>query len=199
MPTAPESWENATPVFGIRYPKSNAPARKLPDAFTHIGMDLENALLTDAATPPGMVYTTGTKAARLAASPVKDQIWVETDTGDQYIGTGAAWVAIIAPVVTGVVTPRAGINISGAVHRSGRIVILDVSLSKGTDMAANELVATIPVEFAPNIQVIGGTHLSSGYGLVGTWGSADANGEIHANAPGVAGVRSVAFNLSWIK
>lgn len=41
---APESWENVSPNFGIRYPKTNAPAKYLPDAFQHIGADLDDAL-----------------------------------------------------------------------------------------------------------------------------------------------------------
>lgn len=40
----PESWENVTPNWGIRYPKPNAPAQKLPDAFQHMGTDLDDAL-----------------------------------------------------------------------------------------------------------------------------------------------------------
>lgn len=40
----PESWENVTPNWGIRYPKPNAPAQKLPDAFNHMGTDLDDAL-----------------------------------------------------------------------------------------------------------------------------------------------------------
>ena len=89
MATPPATWENATPVFGIRYPKPNAPAKYLPDMFQHTGLDVEQALLADNAVPPGLNYRTGTRAERLAASPVKDQIWVETDTGGaQYIGTG---------------------------------------------------------------------------------------------------------------
>lgn len=40
----PESWENVTPNWGIRYPKPNAPAQKLPDAFQHMGVDLDDAL-----------------------------------------------------------------------------------------------------------------------------------------------------------
>lgn len=47
----PEPWENATPIFGIRYPKPNAPATKLPDAFGHIGIDVETALQA-ASIPP---------------------------------------------------------------------------------------------------------------------------------------------------
>lgn len=92
----PESWENATPVFGIRYPKPTAPAQKLPDAFTHIGVDLESALVADQATPPGLNYRTGTNAERLAATPTKDLIWVVTDVAGnpKYIGTGTAWVAL---------------------------------------------------------------------------------------------------------
>jgi hypothetical protein len=91
MPTPPAAWESATPVFGIRYPKPTAPAKYLPDMFQHTGVDVEQALIANESVPPGLIYVTGTKAQRLVAPPVKDQVWVETDTGDQYIGTGAAW------------------------------------------------------------------------------------------------------------
>lgn len=90
--TPPASWELATPVFGIRYPKPTAPAQYLPDAFNHIGTDLEAALVADGATPPTLNYRTGTKAERLAAAPTRDLVWVETDTGASYIGTGTAWL-----------------------------------------------------------------------------------------------------------
>lgn len=90
----PEPWENATPVYGIRYPKSNAPAKHIPAAFNHSAIDLETALLTIPSVP-GLNYTTGTNAQRLVATPTKDLIWIETDTGDRFIGTGSAWLELI--------------------------------------------------------------------------------------------------------
>lgn len=96
MPVPPQVWENATPVFGIRYPKPTAPARYLPDAFDHIGVDLESALLADAATPAGLVYVTGTEAERAAAVPARDTIFIVTDMPNdpQYIGTGERWIRL---------------------------------------------------------------------------------------------------------
>lgn len=109
----PESWEYATPVFGIRYPKPSAPAKYLPDAFGHIGTDLETALVADQATPPGLNYVTGTNAARLAATPAKDQIWIVTDVAGnpKYIGTGTAWIAFTAGLETVEYRPSADVFI----------------------------------------------------------------------------------------
>lgn len=52
-PTAPESWELATPKFGIRYPRPTAPAAKLPTAFEHIATDLDTALELGGKEPGG--------------------------------------------------------------------------------------------------------------------------------------------------
>lgn len=88
----PASWENVTPVFGIRWPKPTAPAKNLPDMFGHGFTDVEAALLAAGQVPPSMTYVTGTKAQRQAATPTRNVVWVETDTGDVYVGTGTAWV-----------------------------------------------------------------------------------------------------------
>lgn len=89
----PEAWENATPVYGIRTPKPTAPAKNLPTGFNHIAADLEAALLTIPSVP-GLNFKTGTAAERAAATPTRDEVWIETDTGKYYIGTGSAWIPL---------------------------------------------------------------------------------------------------------
>lgn len=75
----PEPWENATPIFGIRYPKPNAPAVKLPDAFGHLGGDVEAALQA-ASIPP--VISAAVMVAPTAAA--RDDYWgVPTDPAAQ--------------------------------------------------------------------------------------------------------------------
>lgn len=104
MAIPPETWELATPVFGVRYPKPDAPAVKLPDAFSHIGIDLENALIADGGAPPGThVYHAGTDAERIAAPPTLDLVWVVTDVDGfpQYLGTGTEWIDLTVPTGTG--------------------------------------------------------------------------------------------------
>jgi hypothetical protein len=62
----PASWENVTPVYGIRYPKPTAPAMYLPDSFQHTGLDVEAALKQASIPPvtPAPVMVAPTAAAR---------------------------------------------------------------------------------------------------------------------------------------
>lgn len=119
MATPPASWELATPVYGIRYPKPTAPAKYLPDAFGHIGADLESALLADAF-PPNTQFRTGTNAQRLAAPPTKDQVWIETDTGKYYIGTGTAWIPLL--------TAQAGKALLGVFYNGPGQTVFDTNV-----------------------------------------------------------------------
>lgn len=77
---APASWENATPIYGIRYPKPTAPAMYLPDAFAHIGADLEQALRTAdiPAVTPAPVMVAPSAAAR-------DAYWGVPATADDQL------------------------------------------------------------------------------------------------------------------
>ena len=66
MGGTPASWEDATPIYGIRYPKPNAPAVYLPDMFQHTGLDVEAALQAAAIPPanPAPVMVAASAAAR---------------------------------------------------------------------------------------------------------------------------------------
>jgi hypothetical protein len=62
----PETWENATPIYGIRYPKPTAPAMYLPTSFERTGLDVEAALQAASIPPaqPAPVMVAATLAAR---------------------------------------------------------------------------------------------------------------------------------------
>lgn len=66
MGGTPASWELATPVYGIRYPKPTAPAVYLPDMFQHTGLDVEAALQAAQIPPtvPAAVIVAASSAAR---------------------------------------------------------------------------------------------------------------------------------------
>lgn len=75
----PEPWENATPIYGIRYPKPTAPAYQLPTSFQHTGLDVE-AALSAASFPPvqsAAIMVAPTQAAR-------DSYWgIPANTSEQ--------------------------------------------------------------------------------------------------------------------
>jgi hypothetical protein len=172
------AWESATPVFGIRYPKPTAPAKYLPDMFQHTGVDVEQALLTDQTVPPGLAYRTGTKAERLAATPAKDLVWVETDTGDQYIGTGTGSVGTVAPVGGAVLSPGTFLRAAGGLAEFG----FNIAPTTGASWSAATLVATIPVGFRP-VETVSVIHQSynAGFANAVNVGQILTNGEVRVN------------------
>jgi hypothetical protein len=180
MATPPASWELATPVYGIRYPKPTAPARYLPDAFGHIGADLESALLADAF-PPNTQFRTGTNAQRLAAPPTKDVVWIETDTGKYFIGTGTAWIPLLTAqagkALASVFNGTGGAQTLGATNIDlGGVTFalvlpsaMDIKLSWGLQVYANNTAAVLVTEILD-----GGASLFAGFSAGN--GSASAAG-----------------------
>lgn len=197
----PESWELATPVFGIRYPRPTAPARKLPDAFQHIGVDLESALLADSATAPGLNYRTGTNAERLAAPPIKDQVWVESDTGALYIGTGTAWLPISSPApVVGAVAGLGGVLwATTQLRRMGTMVVLSGRCTHPTaDIAVNFVGGNIPAGFRPiNPFRVPSMGMTAGFAVSSNAILLNTNGDIALNVLNVAQVRNFDFSAAW--
>lgn len=192
---APASWELATPIFGIRYPRPTAPAKYLPDAFSHVGNDLEGALTAGGAVPPGFAYTTGTRAQRLAvAAPANGLIWIETDQpgNPRWIGTGSAWIALgVAPTIADVpdASPGAFAFVSATkayvggvwsgIHterRSG-VAFLTGALQASAAVGAGNTLGTVPVGWRPLTTYQG---VGESNGAITTI-VVKATGEIYAN------------------
>lgn len=200
----------STPFLNLYKPGGGSSGLILPDEVVDIDRINANMDLIDTfAQGHGLaanrnIQFTGPAAALAGTTGMKrGDTYQETDDDfQQYTYDGAGWVvnASSAPVVSAALAPAGSFTIGNSrLHRLGRLIVLDLSISKATDIAANELMTTISAPYRPVNQINTGLHLSSGFGFVGTWSSIGSNGEIRGNAPGVAGVRQVLFSLAWVR
>jgi hypothetical protein len=81
----PSPFYTNTPRYSLRSLLGSSNLSDIDAGFLAALTDVENKFTG---------YTSGTHAARLAASNIDGLLWRETDTGLVYVGTGTTWLAV---------------------------------------------------------------------------------------------------------